>query len=86
MAAGKSISKEWAHYPIISGIKAEEWNGFHDFILWDELLREGALSSVFVGLVSRRSLAILLYFIYFCVLIYSSIPDSWSSSNQAIRF
>jgi hypothetical protein len=22
---------------IAAGIKAKEWNGFHDFILWDEL-------------------------------------------------
>jgi hypothetical protein len=51
IAAGKSIPKEWAHYPIIGGIKAEEWNGFHDFILWDELARAGAIASLFTGLV-----------------------------------
>ena len=39
IAAGKSIPPEWAKYPIIAGIKAEEWDGFHDFVLWDELVR-----------------------------------------------
>ena len=50
IAGGKSIPKEWQHYPIIGGIKPEEWNGFHDFVLWDELYRGGAISSIFVGL------------------------------------
>ncbi|KAL1961161.1 hypothetical protein VTO42DRAFT_3106 [Malbranchea cinnamomea] len=50
IAFGRSIPREFAHYPIIGGIKAEEWNGFHDFILWDELLRGGAISSIFIGL------------------------------------
>ncbi|KAF1813436.1 acyl-CoA dehydrogenase-like protein [Eremomyces bilateralis CBS 781.70] len=50
IAAGKKIPKEWAHYPIIGGIKPEDWDGFHDFILWDELLRGGAISSIFIGL------------------------------------
>lgn len=50
IAANKKIPAEWAHYPIIGGIKPEEWDGFHDFILWDELLRGGAISSIFIGL------------------------------------
>ncbi|EEH49051.2 uncharacterized protein PADG_05130 [Paracoccidioides brasiliensis Pb18] len=51
IAFGKSIPEEFAaQYPIIGGIKASEWNGFHDFVMWDELFRGGALSSIFVGL------------------------------------
>ncbi|EEQ85764.2 uncharacterized protein BDCG_09033 [Blastomyces dermatitidis ER-3] len=50
IAFGKSIPEEFAHYPIIGGIKASEWNGFHDLVLWDELYRGGAISSIFVGL------------------------------------
>jgi hypothetical protein len=51
ISGGKSIPKEWEKYGIIAGIKAEEWDGFHDFILWDELLRGGAIASIFIGLV-----------------------------------
>ena len=51
IAAGKSIPPEWAKYPIIAGIKAEEWDGFHDFVLWDELVRGGGIASLFIGLV-----------------------------------
>jgi hypothetical protein len=51
IAAGKSIPPQWSHYPIIGGIKADEWDGFHDFVLWDELFRGGAISSIFIGLV-----------------------------------
>jgi alkylation response protein AidB-like acyl-CoA dehydrogenase len=50
IAAGRKIPKEWHDYPIIGGIKPEDWNGFHDFVLWDELYRGGAISSIFVGL------------------------------------
>ncbi|KAH8808108.1 long-chain specific acyl-CoA dehydrogenase [Xylogone sp. PMI_703] len=51
IAAGNHIPKEWAHYPIAAGIKAEEWNGFHDFVLWDELFRGApSIASVFIGL------------------------------------
>jgi hypothetical protein len=52
LAFGKSIPKKWADYPIIGGIRAEQWDGFHDFILWDELVRGGAIASIFIGLVS----------------------------------
>jgi hypothetical protein len=53
ISGGNRIPKEWAHYPIAAGIKAEEWDGFHDFILWDELFRgASSLSSAFIGLVS----------------------------------
>ena len=51
IASGSRIPKEWSNYGIIAGIKAEEWDGFHDFILWDELLRGGAIASIFIGLV-----------------------------------
>ncbi|KAH8599118.1 acyl-CoA dehydrogenase/oxidase [Bisporella sp. PMI_857] len=52
IAAGNKIPKEWAQYPIAAGIKAEEWDGFHDFIIWDELYRGApSISSAFVGLV-----------------------------------
>ena len=52
ISAGNRIPKEWAHYPIAAGIKAEEWDGFHDFVLWDELFRGApSLSNVFIGLV-----------------------------------
>ena len=40
IGAGSSIPKELVSFPIIAGIKAEEWNGFHDMILWDELYRK----------------------------------------------
>ncbi|KAJ9494495.1 hypothetical protein H2202_010109 [Exophiala xenobiotica] len=51
VAAGKTIPKEWERFGIVAGIKAEEWDGFHDFILWDELARSGPLASLFTGLV-----------------------------------
>jgi hypothetical protein len=57
ISGGKSIPKEWEKYGIIGGIKAEEWDGFHDFILWDELLRAGAIASIFIGLVSESTRA-----------------------------
>ncbi|PVH95515.1 acyl-CoA dehydrogenase-like protein [Periconia macrospinosa] len=50
IASGKSIPKEWSHYPIVAGIKPEEWDGFHDFVLWDELIRGGGIVSLFIGL------------------------------------
>jgi alkylation response protein AidB-like acyl-CoA dehydrogenase len=52
IAAGNHIPKEWAHYPIAAGIKPEEWDGFHDFIMWDELYASApSLGNVFIGLV-----------------------------------
>jgi hypothetical protein len=52
IAFGNKIPKEWSDYPIAAGIKASEWNGFHDFILWDELYRgASSIASIFVGLV-----------------------------------
>lgn len=50
VAAGLRIPEEWRDYPIIGGIKPEEWDGYHDFVLWDELLRGGLISSIFIGL------------------------------------
>lgn len=52
IAAGNKIPLEWSHYPIAAGIKASEWDGFHDFIIWDELYRGApSISSAFIGLV-----------------------------------
>lgn len=52
IAFGSRIPKEWGHYPIAANIPASEWNGFHDFILWDELFRGApSISSQFIGLV-----------------------------------
>lgn len=52
IAFGSQIPSEWGHYPIAAGIKASEWNGFHDFILWDELFRGApSIASAFIGLV-----------------------------------
>lgn len=50
IAAGRRIPEEWRNYPIIGSIKPEEWDGFHDFVLWDELFRGGPISSIFIGL------------------------------------
>lgn len=53
MSCGNRIPKQFADYPIAAGIKAHEWNGFHDFVLWDEIFRGApSLSNFFVGLVS----------------------------------
>lgn len=44
MAAGKSIPSEWAgKFPVMGGVKPEEWDGFHDFIIHDELNRVGGI-------------------------------------------
>lgn len=52
ISAGNKIPQEWANYPIVAGIPAAEWDGFHDFILWDELYRGApSISSAFIGLV-----------------------------------
>lgn len=58
IAAGRRIPEDWRGYPIIGGIKPEEWDGFHDFVLWDELYRGGAISSIFVGLVCSRPMSV----------------------------
>lgn len=50
IAAGKTIPPEWSKYGIIADIAPTEWDGFHDFILWDELVRGGAIASLFIGL------------------------------------
>lgn len=47
MAAGNAIPQEWAgKYPIIGGVRPEEWDGFHDFVLHDELTRVGGIGYV----------------------------------------
>ncbi|KAH6639545.1 acyl-CoA dehydrogenase-like protein [Boeremia exigua] len=51
IAFGKSIPAQYSNYPIAAGIKPEDWDGFHDFILWDELIRAGPIASIFIGLV-----------------------------------
>ncbi|KAJ4321233.1 hypothetical protein N0V94_002972 [Neodidymelliopsis sp. IMI 364377] len=51
IAFGKTIPAQYANYPIAAGIKPEDWDGFHDFILWDELIRAGPIASIFIGLV-----------------------------------
>jgi alkylation response protein AidB-like acyl-CoA dehydrogenase len=51
IAFGKSIPPQWSKYPIIGNIPPAEWDGFHDSVLWDELIRSGGLASVFIGLV-----------------------------------
>ncbi|KAJ5520426.1 hypothetical protein N7463_000879 [Penicillium fimorum] len=44
MAAGSKIPKWWAEkYPVIGGIDFEGWNGFHDFIVHDEMTRVGSI-------------------------------------------
>ncbi|KAJ4352658.1 hypothetical protein N0V95_004042 [Ascochyta clinopodiicola] len=51
IAFGKTIPPQYSGYPIAAGIKPEEWDGFHDFVLWDELIRAGPIASIFIGLV-----------------------------------
>lgn len=47
MAAGKSIPSEWAgKFPIMGGVKPEEWYGFHDFVIHDEWNRVGGIGYV----------------------------------------
>ena len=44
MASGRSIPDEWVgKFPIIGGIEAPEWDGFHDFIIHSELNRVGGI-------------------------------------------
>lgn len=42
--AGASIPQGWrGKYPIMGDVPAEEWDGFHDFILHDEFGRVGGI-------------------------------------------
>lgn len=44
IAAGPTIHTEWrGKYPIIGSVPAEEWDGFHDLIVHDELGRTGGI-------------------------------------------
>ncbi|KAM5344304.1 hypothetical protein ACJ41O_012841 [Fusarium nematophilum] len=44
MASGASINPSWkGKYPIIGNIPAEEWDGYHDFIIHDEFGRVGGI-------------------------------------------
>ncbi|KAL5333086.1 acyl-CoA dehydrogenase/oxidase [Aspergillus crustosus] len=44
MAAGSRIPQQWAgKYPIIGQVDAADWDGFHDFILHDEMMRVGGI-------------------------------------------
>jgi len=46
-AAGGPIPAEWrGKYPLIGGVKPEEWDGFHDFVLHDEFGRVGGIGYV----------------------------------------
>jgi len=48
MASGNRIPHAWAgRYPIIGQVKPEEWDGFHDFIIHDEMMRVGGIGYVF---------------------------------------
>ncbi|KAK7706621.1 hypothetical protein SLS64_007452 [Diaporthe eres] len=47
IAAGPAIPTEWrGKYPIIGDIPPEEWDGFHDLILHDEIGRTGGIGVV----------------------------------------
>lgn len=47
IAAGKEIPLEWAgKFPIVGDVKPEEWDGFHDLVLHDELMRVGCIGYV----------------------------------------
>lgn len=47
VSAGKSIPAEWAgKFPIIGGIEPEAWDGFHDLVLHEELMRVGCIGCV----------------------------------------
>lgn len=44
IAAGPTIPIEWKDkYPIIGGVPAEKWDGFHDLIVHDEIGRTGGI-------------------------------------------
>lgn len=44
IAAGPSIPAEWGRkYPIIGDVPAEDWDGFHDLIVHDEIGRTGGI-------------------------------------------
>jgi hypothetical protein len=48
MASGSCIPQAWAgRYPIIGGIRPEEWDGFHDFVIHDEMMRVGGIGYIF---------------------------------------
>jgi hypothetical protein len=44
MAAGKSIPQDWAEkFTIMGGVSPQAWDGFHDYIIHDELMRVGGI-------------------------------------------
>lgn len=44
IAAGPVIPSEWkGKYPIIGNVSADEWDGFHDLIVHDEIGRTGGI-------------------------------------------
>ncbi|KAF4547699.1 Acyl-CoA dehydrogenase-like protein 3 [Elsinoe fawcettii] len=58
MASGASIKDEWiGKYPIIGNISPKDWDGFHDFILHDEMTRVGGIG-VTNGLIGGVTLAV----------------------------
>ncbi|EKG16048.1 Acyl-CoA dehydrogenase [Macrophomina phaseolina MS6] len=47
MAAGSRIPDEWwGRFPIMGDVRPEEWDGFHDFVIHDELMRVGGIGYV----------------------------------------
>lgn len=62
--AGASIPQGWGRkYPIMGDVPAEEWDGFHDFILHDEFGRVGGIGcdNPVLFLLLLRSLALLTF-------------------------
>ncbi|KAG7128072.1 Acyl-CoA dehydrogenase apdG like protein [Verticillium longisporum] len=58
MASGAKVHPEWkGKYPIIGGVPADEWDGFHDLIIHDEFGRIGGIG-VENGLVGGVTLAV----------------------------
>ena len=45
LMSGARIAETW-RYPILGGVDPSTWDGFHDFILHDELCRVGGIGVV----------------------------------------
>lgn len=44
MAAGARIPESWrGKYPIMGDVDGSDWDGFHDFIIHDEMMRVGGI-------------------------------------------
>jgi hypothetical protein len=56
IGAGAKIPVEFAQYWKVPCVKAEEWDGFYDMIMWDELYRDiWGLPSGISGVVRRAN-------------------------------